>query len=259
MRIFRVFVYADLCSFLPCTSIVVTELRTELTRRGLSTDGLKVELVNRLQARLDEEEFGLAEAPPAVEGTAAGETTADDPSRIKVEEDETPSGLPVGEPTKKVTVEVQETAKDAVPAPATEGKESTVADDQPVAAPKITPGMSFEEKKRARAARFGIAAPPAAAETKPKGEDRSQQKKRKGGKGGRGGDDRGSERPGRGGDGANDKKQKTEPRKKETSYEGLSITELERRLERAKKFQIANETVDAMKAALRKHRFEPST
>ena len=237
-------------------SIVVTELRTELTRRGLSTDGLKVELVNRLQARLDEEEFGLAEAPPAVEGTAADETTGDDPSPSK-EEDETPSVLPVAEPTKKVTMVVQETSKDSVPASATDGKDSAVAEDPAVAAPKITPGMSFEDKKRARAARFGMAGPPTAAETKPKGEDRKQ-RKRKGAKGGRGGDDRGSEQPGRG-DGAMEKKQKTEPKKKETSYEGLSIDELEKRLERAKRFHVANETVDAMKAALRKHRFEPST
>lgn len=39
----------------------VTELRNALKQRGLPTDGLKSQLVMRLQARLDEEEFGMVE------------------------------------------------------------------------------------------------------------------------------------------------------------------------------------------------------
>lgn len=43
----------------------VSELRDALSKRGLATVGLKADLVNRLQARLDEEEFGCLESTAA--------------------------------------------------------------------------------------------------------------------------------------------------------------------------------------------------
>jgi SAP domain-containing ribonucleoprotein len=243
---------------------IVSDLRAELIKRGLSTDGLKAELVNRLQVRLDEEEFGLAEAPSATTSTSMA-TAADSPT----------AKSPVPAPSPVPDADKEEKEKLKVDDNETTTKASSVVDMPPAVKKTVMGGdadewskregnsdavtgpaivvvgkaMSFEEKKKARAARFKMEVVPA---TKLSGSNDHRKRER----GNKGGDVQPSTKTTESGTwaGKDPKKQKSE--KQTSSYDLLSKEDLEKRLERAHKFGVANENVDAMKAALRKLRFE---
>lgn len=226
-----------------CNHTTVSELRAELAKRGLSTDGLKAELVNRLQVRLDEEEFGLAEAPTATSPAAAATAPAPVPE---------PAPAPAAEPAKEPEPPVDEkkpeepaTEEAPMEAPAAAPTPTETPAPAPAAKAVDTKGMTFDEKKKARAARFGIKEKPAPQKrgnnnNNTKGDGKNGNKRRKSNDG---------------------KKQETGNKKvktpvKKNTFESLSKEELEKRLKRAEKYGVVNENVDAMKSALRKYRFE---
>mmetsp|Transcript_23309 Transcript_23309/g.57365 ORF Transcript_23309/g.57365 Transcript_23309/m.57365 type:complete len:123 (+) Transcript_23309:664-1032(+) len=118
--------------------------------------------------------------------------------------------------------------------------------------------MTFEEKKKARAARFGLKAveKPGSGKKDNKKKDNKRGNGEKNSEGGKGGKKNANKRQK-----TETKKTKPEPPKKKpepkkNEFESLSKDELEKRLERAKKYNVEGAKVDAMKAALRKHRFE---
>jgi SAP domain-containing ribonucleoprotein len=131
----------------------VGEMREALEARGLDTSGLKNDLIHRLEMALDEEEFGVSDAPSTEAVVAVAVAAAE----------------PVVEPV------VEETATDETPraAPASE------APAMPAAVPVDLSDLA--KKKAERAARFGIpVTQPVAVAEKPKGGH--GQEKKNGGK-----------------------------------------------------------------------------
>eukprot|EP00956_Cyclotella_meneghiniana_P012815 scaffold18244_cov70-Cyclotella_meneghiniana.AAC.3 len=243
----------------------VSDLRDALSQRGLSTEGKKADLINRLQARLDEEEFGMAEAPPAAAAAPAAETEAAAPEAPTETITEPPAAEapPAEEEAAQPAETVENTSAPEAPTETSTPAEDPVNKPQPDATAKATSEMSFTEKMAQRAKRFGM---PVSDDVKKElrkerfgekkgGTPNNEKKRQSAGSGGRGGNNNKKQKqtpP------ANKKQNKSQQKKQTTQTEEeplLPKEEIEKRLARAAKYGTAGENVDKLKAMLRKHRF----
>ena len=229
-------------------------MKEALSKRGLPTDGLKVDLANRLQARLDEEEFGIVDAPVAG-GTPSKPEEAPPVVEEKVAEEPVVESANIAKeesaPSKQETTATTEVVKEDV-------------------VPKVTAEMSFKERMEQRAKRFGIQ--PVVSDKK-KNSPKKQQQQRGGNKGrgggGGGGNQKnnsskkqqqqqsGNKRRESGGGGKKQQQRQQGQKKQKVAAKETPLLpkdEIEKRLARAAKYG-TTEGVDELKAMLRKHRF----
>ena len=199
---------------------------------------------NRLQLQLDEEEFGLdAPAAPAAPAPAPVATPKEKPvdtkpPEIKPSEPEPKTVEPAPAPAVETT---DKTDKPAI-------KETVPVDPKPVAPVAMTSEMTFEEKKKLRAKRFGL---PVVVTKEEEAQKKQERAKRFGLPAESGSKKR--HKMGKKNSGAPSQKN-TVPAKAEEPL--LPKEEIERRLKRAEKYGIQDtENVMKLKAMLRKYRF----
>jgi SAP domain-containing ribonucleoprotein len=246
----------------------VTDLREALAKRGLPSDGLKADLIIRLQARLDEEEFGLVEAPPPSSsgggsnegvteegGEGGGDATTSVPPSVApapqavVEEETAVAGVP---PQKKVEVNANTALKSSASSETVEA--TTTSMGVKVVVPRATSEMSFKEKLEQRAKRFGITENTGKSTGRSSKNDKIKQQQQQ---------QSGKKREVGTTNKSNNKNQSEKKQKVVVAAAAATTTaptpllpkdEIERRLARAAKYG-TTEGVDELKAQLRKHRF----
>lgn len=210
--------------------MLVTELRAALETRGLPSDGLKAELITRLQARLDEEEFAI-DPPVAPIGEITTEVAL--PAESTVAET-----VPTVAPAKEISDAANSTPQETT---AETPKQST-APTTPGTTKKTCSGLSFSDMKKQRAARFGIPVVGSPTENKKKQSEKDNKNKNKRQQ------EQQQQRREKSGQVAKTKVPKI------SEEESLSKEEIEKRIKRAEKFG-GGGNVEHLKAMLRKYRF----
>jgi len=230
----------------------VSDLQHALAKRGLSTEGLKSDLINRLQTRLDEEEFGIVEAPAAGTTVSPGTNIGCDEAESSPAAEEKPAegehAAESSEDPASASVGIPEKGE----APRASGENIATAENSSGEASKVTAEMSFKEKMEQRAKRFGIAQQPPAGDYKKgggAGGGKSQKQQTQRAKREQSHHESGKKREGTA------KMQEQQKKAKAVEQPLLSKEEIEKRLARAKKFG-TTEGVDDLKAMLRKYRFQ---